>query len=60
VPAKPPQIALKRTNNSIRRASTLFILPYLPPLCAWTGIPKQYLSLLLQRAIGGIDASLKL
>jgi hypothetical protein len=41
VPVKPPQIALKRTNNGIRRASTAFIVPLLPPLRSWTGIPKD-------------------
>jgi hypothetical protein len=41
VPAKPPQIDLKRANNGIRRVSTVFTLPFLPPSLAWTGIPKH-------------------
>jgi hypothetical protein len=55
VPAKPPQIALKRTNNGIRRASTVFSIPFLPPLSAWTSIPKHFHRFLLRQAIGGAD-----
>lgn len=41
VPAKPPQIALKRANNGIKRVSKVFTIPFLLPLRAWTGIPRH-------------------
>jgi hypothetical protein len=43
VPAKPPQIALKRTNNGIRRASTALIVPLLPTLALLDRHPEASL-----------------
>ena len=60
MPAKPPQIALKRTNNGIRRAYTVFSVPFLPPLRAWTGIPKHYCHPLLRQARGNAESLTKL
>jgi hypothetical protein len=60
VPAKPPQIALKRTNNGIGRAYTVFSIPFLPSLRAWTGIPKHCCRPLFRRAIADAESLIKL
>lgn len=51
MPAKPTQIALKRTNSGIRRAFTVLSIPFLPPLRARTGISKLYYRLLLRQPL---------
>jgi hypothetical protein len=57
VPAKPPQIALKRTNNGIRRASTALIVPLLPTLALLDRHPEALLPpTVARRAVQGREA----